>query len=109
MGYEYSRGWRGLTIVVLRPGLRALLARDWQGQRLIPKRGGLIVAANHVSEADPLAVCHYLHASGRYPVFLAKSALFGKGFVGRVVRGTGQIPVERDSVSAVAALRHLHP
>jgi 1-acyl-sn-glycerol-3-phosphate acyltransferase len=105
MAYEYSRGWRGLTIVVLRPGLRALLRRDWRGQALIPRRGGLIVAANHVSEADPLAVCHYLHASGRYPVFLAKSALFGKGFVGRVVRGTGQIPVERDSMSAVTALK----
>jgi 1-acyl-sn-glycerol-3-phosphate acyltransferase len=97
MGYEYSPRWRGLTIVVLPPLLSAVLRREWQGQQHVPREGGLIVAANHISEADPLAVCHYLHASGRYPVFIAKSSLFGHGFVGRVVRGTGQIPVDRDS------------
>jgi 1-acyl-sn-glycerol-3-phosphate acyltransferase len=104
MGYRYSRGWRGLTIAVLPPVLRTILRQEWRGQERVPRHGGLIVAANHVSEADPLAVCHYLHASGRYPVFLAKSSLFGGGFVGRIVRGTGQIPVERDSASAAVAL-----
>jgi len=104
MGYEYSRGWRALTIVVLPPILRAMLKRQWQGRQHVPGQGGLIVAANHISEADPLVLCHYLHASGRYPVFLAKSALFG-GLVGRVVRGTGQIPVHRDAASAAAALK----
>jgi 1-acyl-sn-glycerol-3-phosphate acyltransferase len=105
MSYSYSRGWRGLTIVVLRPALRAMLGRDWRGRQHVPRAGGLIVAANHISEADPLAICHYLHVSGRYPVFLAKSALFGSGLVGRVVRGTGQIPVERDTASAATALK----
>lgn len=105
MSYKYSRAWRGLTIVVLRPALRALLRRDWRGRQHVPRAGGLIVAANHISEADPLAVCHYLHASGRYPVFLAKSTLFGSGFVGRVVSGTGQIPVDRDGAGAATALK----
>ncbi len=104
MGYEYSPRWRGLTIVVLPPLLRAVLRRDWQGRQHVPRDGALIVAANHISEADPLAVCHYLHASGRYPVFIAKSSLFGHGFVGRIVRGTGQIPVDRDSGGGNAVL-----
>lgn len=102
MGYSYSRGWRGLTIVVVPPLLSALLKREWQGRQHVPREGGLIVAANHISEADPLAVCHYLHSAGRYPVFLAKLSLFGGGFVGRVVRGTGQIPVDRDGGAAAA-------
>jgi 1-acyl-sn-glycerol-3-phosphate acyltransferase len=105
MGYEYSRSWRGLTIVVLPPLLRALFRREWRGSGHVPRQGGLIVAANHISEADPLVLCHYLHACGRYPVFLAKSSLFGRGFVARVVRGTGQIPVHRDRASAAEALQ----
>ena len=52
-----------------------------------PEQAHAIVAANHISEADPLALCYYLWTSGHYPVFLAgKQALFGHGFVARVVR-----------------------
>jgi 1-acyl-sn-glycerol-3-phosphate acyltransferase len=104
MGYRYSPWWRRLSIAVLRPVLYAMLKRDWRGRRNVPRTGGLIVAANHISESDPLALSHFLYKSGRYPVFLAKSTLFGNGFVGRVMRGTGQIPVYRDRTDAATAL-----
>jgi 1-acyl-sn-glycerol-3-phosphate acyltransferase len=102
MTYGYSRGWRGVTVAVVPPLSRAIAGRDWRGMENVPRAGGLIVAANHISEADPLALCYYLWASGHYPVFLAKSALFGHGFIARVVRGTGQIPVDRDGGAAAA-------
>ncbi len=102
MSYRYSPGWRDLTIAVVPPLSRTIASRDWRGMDDVPRAGGLVVAANHISEADPLALCYYLWASGRYPVFLAKSALFRRGFVGRVVRGTGQIPVDRDGGAAAA-------
>lgn len=102
MGYHFSREWRGLTIAVVPPLSRAIAGRDWRGMENVPRTGGLIVAANHISEADPLALCYYLWASGHYPVFLAKSTLFGHGFVARVIRGTGQIPVNRDAGAATA-------
>jgi 1-acyl-sn-glycerol-3-phosphate acyltransferase len=102
MSYQYSRGWRNLTIVVVPPLSRMIASRDWRGMEHVPRTGGLIVAANHISEADPLALCYYLYACGHYPVFLAKLALFGRGFVARVVRGTGQIPVDRDRGAAAA-------
>src|ERR1700722_8509103 len=105
MGYEYSRFWRGLPIAAVPAGLRILIKKQWQGQQNVPRRGGLIIAANHISEADPLAICHYLYRAGHYPVFLAKASLFGKGFVGTVVRGTGQIPVQRGGTSAADSLR----
>jgi 1-acyl-sn-glycerol-3-phosphate acyltransferase len=105
MGYEYSRRWRDLTKVVVPPIMGLLFRRQWQGTQHVPRQGGLIVAANHISEADPLVLCCYLHASGRYPVFLAKSSLFDARLVGRPVRGTGQIPVYRDATSAAAALK----
>jgi 1-acyl-sn-glycerol-3-phosphate acyltransferase len=105
MGYTYSRGWRRLTIVAVPLALRLLVTEKWRDQQYVPRKPGLIVAANHISEADPLAICHYLWRAGHYPVFLAKDALFGKGLVGKVVRGTGQIPVIRGGASAAESLR----
>lgn len=104
MAYTYSPAWRGLTIAAVPPTITALFRRDWRGMDNVPRQGGLIIAANHISEADPLAISYYLWKCGRYPVFLAKSTLFGGGFVGRVVRGTGQIPVRRDTAGAATSL-----
>jgi 1-acyl-sn-glycerol-3-phosphate acyltransferase len=104
MGHGYSPAWRKLTIVILRPLLLALLKRDWRGRGNVPGRGGVIIAANHISEADPLALAHFVYASGRYPVYLAKSTLFETRFIRAVLRGTGQIPVHRDRADASLAL-----
>ncbi|WP_051468202.1 lysophospholipid acyltransferase family protein [Actinomadura oligospora] len=105
MGHRYSPGWRKLTIVILRPLLFGLLKRDWRGRENVPGEGGVIIAANHVSESDPLALAHFVYESGRYPVYLAKSTLFDVPIVRTVFRGTGQIPVYRDRADAALALR----
>lgn len=86
--------------VVLAP----LSRRDWQGRELLPRTGGVIVVANHISNADPLALGQFLAYAGRWPRFLAKSSLFAVPGVGRVLRGAGQIPVERGGSRAVDAL-----
>ncbi|MFA1539528.1 lysophospholipid acyltransferase family protein [Actinomadura monticuli] len=104
MSHGYSPGWRKLTIVILRPLLFGLLKRDWRGRGNVPGEGGVIIAANHISESDPLALAHFVYESGRYPVYLAKSTLFDVKFVGAVFRGTGQIPVYRDREDAARAL-----
>ncbi len=54
---------------------------------------------------DPFAYAHYQYNSGRVPRFLAKSGLFRKGFVGTMMRGTGQIPVYRETTDALSAFR----
>jgi 1-acyl-sn-glycerol-3-phosphate acyltransferase len=104
MSHGYSPGWRKLTIVILRPLLFGLLKRDWRGRGNVPGKGGVIIAANHISESDPLALAHFVYESGRYPVYLAKSTLFDVRFVRAVLRGTGQIPVYRDRADAAQAL-----
>lgn len=48
---------------------------------------------------------HYQYNTGRVPRFLAKSSLFKKGFVGAAMRGTGQIPVYRETTDALSAFR----
>ncbi|TNY34933.1 lysophospholipid acyltransferase family protein [Thermomonospora catenispora] len=105
MSHEYSPRWRKLTVVVLRPLLYALLKRDWRGRHNVPREGGIIVAANHLSWADPLALAHFVYECGRYPVYLAKSPLFEAKFIGAVLRGTGQVPVYRDRADAALALK----
>ncbi|TDD91389.1 1-acyl-sn-glycerol-3-phosphate acyltransferase [Actinomadura darangshiensis] len=104
MSHGYSPAWRKLTIVILRPLLFGLLKRDWRGRGNVPGKGGVIIAANHISESDPLALAHFVYESGRYPVYLAKSTLFDVRFIRAVLRGTGQIPVYRDRADASRAL-----
>lgn len=86
--------------VVLAP----LSRRDWRGLERLPAAGGVIVVANHISNADPLALGQFLAYAGRWPRFLAKSSLFAVPVVGRLLRGAGQIPVERGGSHAVDAL-----
>jgi 1-acyl-sn-glycerol-3-phosphate acyltransferase len=104
----YSSAWRRLTEIVVPPVVNGLMKHEWQGQeniRNIPADSGLILAINHLSYVDPLAICLYTYRAGRYPVFLAKSSLFEIKGLGSVMRGTGQLPVHRGQVDAALVLR----
>jgi 1-acyl-sn-glycerol-3-phosphate acyltransferase len=105
---SYSPAWRRLTVIVLPPVINGLMKHDWHGQeniRNVPADSGLILAINHLSYADVLAMCLFTYKSGRYPVFLAKSALFEMKGLGSVMRGTGQLPVYRGQTDAALVLR----
>jgi 1-acyl-sn-glycerol-3-phosphate acyltransferase len=102
---KQSPAWRAGVVVILRPLLFLLLKRDWKGQDNIPREDGLIIAANHLSWADPLVLSHFVYKAGRFPVFLAKDSLFNVKGLRRVLRRTGQIPVYRDRTDAGLALR----
>jgi len=105
---SYSRAWRRLTEVVLPPVINGLMGHEWRGQdniRNVPADSGLILAVNHLSYADVLAICLFTYKSGRYPVFLAKSSLFEMRGVRAVMRGTGQLPVYRGQADAGLVLR----
>ncbi|NLU69788.1 lysophospholipid acyltransferase family protein [Streptomyces sp. HNM0574] len=97
--------WYRLAAVLAKPPLIVLFKRDWRGTEHIPADGGFITVVNHNSYLDPLSYAHYQYNTGRVPRFLAKVGLFRDGFVGAVMRGTGQIPVYRESADAVGAFR----
>ncbi|WP_329062990.1 lysophospholipid acyltransferase family protein [Streptomyces sp. NBC_01429] len=97
--------WYRLAAVIAKPPLIVLLKRDWQGAEHIPADGGFITAVNHNSHIDPFAYAHFQYNTGRVPRFLAKNGLFTSGFIGAVMRGTGQIPVYRESTNALSAYR----
>jgi 1-acyl-sn-glycerol-3-phosphate acyltransferase len=94
-----------LAIGILKPPCLLLTSRESTGAELVPP-GGVIVAANHISHADPIVLADFLlYDVGRVPRFMAKRELFrGKGIVGRVMRGADQIPVDRKAADASKAL-----
>lgn len=102
---SYSTVWRGISKMILRPTIRALMKHDWQGQEHFPGEGGAIVAANHLSYADVLAVALYCDQAGRYPTFLAKSGLFKIKILGGIIAKLGQLPVYRGQADAALVLR----
>jgi 1-acyl-sn-glycerol-3-phosphate acyltransferase len=96
--------WYRLVIHVAKPLMLLLTKRDWRGAEHIPAEGGIIVAANHVSEIDPLVIGHFLYDLRRAPRFLAKAELFRKPPMKWIVEGAKQIPVSRHASDASAAL-----
>ena len=100
--------WMGLAVAITRPLSHLLTKRRWEGQQHIPRRGGVILAANHLSWADPFTLGHFVYKAGRIPRFMAKESLFRAPVIGRVVRGANQIPVHRgtpDRTALQAGLR----
>lgn len=105
MGLQVG-AWMRFAIVLIKPVLLLLTRPQWSGEDNVPE-GGVILAANHISHADPLTFCDWiLYGLKRKPHFLAKSTLFKRrSLVGAVMRGAGQIPVHRGSADASLALR----
>lgn len=71
----------------------------------IPRQGGALLVLNHVSHFDPVADAVFVHRQKRAPRFMAKDSLLRVPVLGRIVAGTGAIPVQRGKVAALGALR----
>jgi 1-acyl-sn-glycerol-3-phosphate acyltransferase len=102
---SYSAAWRGVSKLILRPLIPVLMKNDWHGQENFPATGGMILAANHLSYFDVLALSLFSDHAGRYPVFLAKSSLFDIKVLGPIIRKLGQLPVYRNQSDAALVLR----
>ncbi len=96
--------WKRGAVALVKPVMIMMSRRDWHGMENIPSAGPVIVVANHIGHADPLVLAHFVYDSGRWPVFLAKAAVFRWPLVGRWLRAVEQTPVERGTVDAVKAL-----
>lgn len=94
----------GFVLRLLNLAMVAFTKRDWRGQEHIPRSGGVLIAANHISNADPLVLAHFVGYSGRWPRYLAKSGLFKLPLIGRTLTALGQIPVQRGTVAARQAV-----
>lgn len=102
-GSERRGFWFGLCIALLYPLNSLLFRRDRRGWERLPRTGGVLLVANHISLADPLIIARDIFDAGRLPHYLAKDSLF-HGLVGRLMRGAHQIPVYRGTSDAAKAL-----
>lgn len=92
----------GFAASFVRPILALMLKRTWVGMGSI--KPGSVIVSNHISELDPLIVAEALYVHKLFPRFLAKSSLFKIPVVGRILKATGQIPVERGGPEAKLSL-----
>lgn len=109
---EKTNAWFriGMAGVGVPTGL--LFKLRYRGAEHLPHTGGVILAVNHISYADPVVIGRFVYDAGRLPRYLAKDTLFTVPVVRTVLRGMGQVPVHRGGPdarkaldSAVAALR----
>jgi 1-acyl-sn-glycerol-3-phosphate acyltransferase len=89
---------------VIIPSLRVWFRWHVEGLEHIPKKGPAIIAANHIAYLDPLAVAYGVVRAGRRPRFLAKSELMHDPKIAWLLRGCGQIEVQRGTRNAILAL-----
>jgi 1-acyl-sn-glycerol-3-phosphate acyltransferase len=96
---------------LLRLPVRRGLRWRVEGLERIPADGPVLLASNHVSYFDPIAIANVGHLAGRRVRFLAKSELFQKPSMAAALRMMGQIPIVRGTGDtgaldrATAALR----
>lgn len=96
--------WPRFAVALVKPVMTVLTRRDWRGFEHIPQTGGVILAFNHVSHADPFTAAHYIYDSGRWPQFLGKESVFRIPVAGKILHWCRQIPVYRGTTDAVKAL-----
>ena len=103
--WSYSRGWRLLSVIVLRPLLVLLIRNKSRGLEHIPKTGGLILAPNHLSYVDWGTDALFCYRGGHYPVFLIKDSAFKVKGIGHFLYKAGQLPVHRGRADAALVLK----
>jgi len=84
---------------LVRPAMFPYARFDIDGVGRIPRRGPVILAANHRSYFDVVALAIVAARLGRPVRFLGKRELFDAPVVGQLARALGGIPVDRGSRS----------
>jgi 1-acyl-sn-glycerol-3-phosphate acyltransferase len=105
MSKSYSPAWRLFTVILFRPVLSVLIRNKWGGQANIPKTGPVIIAPNHMSYLDWGTDAVFFYGAGRYPTFMIKASAFKVPFIGKMLYGCGQIPVNRGAKDAALSLK----
>ena len=103
---EFDSGAYQFIVRLGEPVLRAITKREWRGMEHVPADGACIIAPNHTSNFDPLAVGHFvIMGAKRHPRFLGKREVVEMPVFGRLFQAAGQIPVHRGTTNAINAYK----
>lgn len=95
------RPWFVIAMAVIRTFLALFTKLELVGLSNIPAQGGMILAANHVSSADPPILATAVVS--RWPRFMAKLELFQKrALIGYLFALSGAFPVQRSKADLSA-------
>jgi 1-acyl-sn-glycerol-3-phosphate acyltransferase len=94
----------GLARSALWPALHFGMRWTIEDAHVIPVRGPVLIASNHVSYLDPLVLAYVANQRHRKVRFLAKAELFDHRALGPLLRATHQIPVQRETAGAAGSL-----
>jgi 1-acyl-sn-glycerol-3-phosphate acyltransferase len=99
--------WIRTWVIILFPVTSLLFRIRWRHLDRVPApdQGGVIIAVNHVSQADTVLMARLVWSSGRVPRFMIKAGVFGWPVIGYMMKGSGQIPVYRGTADAAQSLR----
>jgi 1-acyl-sn-glycerol-3-phosphate acyltransferase len=99
--------WIRTWVIILFPVTSAFFKLRWRhlDRMPSPEQGGVIVAINHLSQADTVLMARLVWSSGRVPRFMIKAGVFGWPVIGYMMKGSGQIPVYRGTTDAGQSLR----
>lgn len=81
-----------------------LVKTSIEGEHFLPQEGAVVLASNHISFVDPLAMGYLGHRRKRQIHFLAKDGLFKNPILRRFFLACGQIPVSRGTAQASDSL-----
>jgi 1-acyl-sn-glycerol-3-phosphate acyltransferase len=91
---------------ILIPLVRLSFKIRLRGAENLPKTGGYILAGNHCTELDGLALAYVVYKRlHRTPHFFAKGSLFTIPVIGKILLKAGQIPIYRGGRSNEEPLR----
>lgn len=93
--YPLAKGLLAVLLFLLGP-VRVV------GRVRVPQAGGVLIVANHISDADPPVMGH---AVPRTAHFMAKSELFSIPVLGAVIRALQAFPVNRGAPDRAALRR----
>jgi 1-acyl-sn-glycerol-3-phosphate acyltransferase len=74
--------------------LRVFCGFEIRGQENVPRKGGFILAGNHMSYLDPVA---FAAACPRALSFMARDTLFNRPFFGAFIRSLQAFPLKRNA------------
>jgi len=97
--------WYALAIDLIWPMLVLGTRMRMHGRSNIPRSGGVLVASNHLSFADPVTVTSFCLAAGRVPRYMAKADLWQAPLIRSVMTSGKHIPVHRGRANARDAYR----